>query len=409
MCLRGIGKTVLLMCFMVMSSRLYAALPLKILTSDNPDSNANNSFIFVPKDKKILEGIKRDAKRKFLKRQVPFVIDLPVEINANSLVQWHITIDKKTYGGVDILSKYHFEKVRSRKEVVWSSEILRNDTSDRSRLVFKPLPFRHKTKIYKKGKGNKGKRKPKGGGTVKIDYDRFNPQISYNIEATVTDLEKQEFKQYRGKISMDKKDMIRQEYINHYNINRYGRGENGNIPVPMRSEITKTPSVNLHLLGNSLSESAYGLMIDDGVASLAGLVVDLYEQEKKKYKKSGKKFKDNNGRVLKIPKSKLWLSGGWRNPERNEWFSNALNGIHQRGGAIDLVSNVPHSDDRSAIVYWFLWKALQRQNYIKAFWQLEAHGRPMTTKEFKEDIEPANGIPDAFDKADHIHINIKYD
>ena len=383
--------------------------PLRILSSDNPESRANNSFIFIPVGKKIPQGIKRDSKKGFLKPQVPFVVDLPVKINSTALLQWHIITSKETYGEINVLSKFNLKKVKSEGEVIWSSEILRNNIVDRERLVFKPDGLVHYPSIYKRGRGKSGKRRVKGGGTVSNDFKRFNPKISYYIEAVVTDVEKQELIQYTGKIEMDKKDMIRQEYINHYNINRYGRGKNGNIPVPLRSEITKTPSVNVHLLGNSLSESSYGLMIDDGVASIAGLVVDLYEQAKSKHFKEKQKFLDLNGRELRIPKTKLWLSGGWRNPERNEWFSNALNGIHQRGGAIDLVANVPHSDKRSAVIYWFLWKALENQSYIRAFWQLEAHGRPMTTKEFKEDIEPANGIPDAFDKADHIHINIKYD
>jgi len=407
-CIVWLYNAMLLMCVMF-SAPVYAKQPLTILSSDNAESRANNSFIFIPENKKILQGIKRDAGKKYLKPQVPFVVDLPVSVKDTALVQWHIITSKLDYGEINVLSDFHMEKVKSDGEVIWSSEILRNDTADRTRLVFKPQPLAHYPGIYKRGRGTDGKRRNKGGGTVAIDFRKFNPRISYYIEAVVTDLEKQALIQYTGKIAMDNKDMIRQEYINHYNINRYGRGENGNIPVPKRDEITKTPSVNIHLLGNSLSESSYGLMIDDGVASIAGLVVDLYEQTKNKYKKSKKKFFDLNKRELKIPDTKLWLSGGWRNPERNEWFSNALNGIHQRGGAIDLVANVPHSDKRSAIIYWFLWNALENQNYIKAFWQLEAHGRAMTTKEYTEDIEPVNGIPDAFDKADHIHINIKYD
>jgi len=400
-------KTVLLLS--LLSVPAYAKPPLHILSSDNPESRANNSFIFIPQGKKIPQGIKRGSKESFLKPQVPFVVDLPVEIKPTALLQWHIITSRETYGEINLLSKYHMEKVKSEGEVIWSSDILRNDTVDRTRLVFKPDQLVHYPAIYKRGRGSNGKRRSKGGGTVEIDFKRFNPRIAYYIEAVVTDIEKQELIQYTGKIAMDNKDMIRQEYINHYNINRYGRGENGNIPVPLRSEITKTPSVNIHLLGNSISESSYGLMIDDGVASIAGLIADLYEQSKNKHFKTKQKFLDLNGRELTIPDTKLWLSGGWRNPERNEWFSNALNGIHQRGGAIDMVANVPHNDKRSAIIYWFLWNMLENQNYIKAFWQLETHGRAMTTKEYQEDIEPLNGIPDAFDKADHIHINIKYD
>ncbi len=202
--------------------------------------------------------------------------------------------------------------------------------------------------------------------------------------------------------------MVRQEYINHYKINRYGRGGYGDLPVPLREELSSIPSMPANLLGIALSESRYGLMIDDGLTELAVSVAKVFESAKQKYKSEGLAFADLNKNPLPVPKSELWLSGGWRNPERNEWYSNALNGIHQRGGAIDIVANEPHSDKRSAIVYWFLWKALQ-ENPLDAFWQLETRGRPMVTREFKEDIEPKNGIPDAFDKADHMHINIKYE
>ena len=69
----------------------------------------------------------------------------------------------------------------------------------------------------------------------------------------------------------------------------------------------------------------------------------------------------------------------------------------------------PSNSRDSAIAYWVLWQALEVQKAsINAYWQLETNGRPMTTQEFKQDIEPKNGIPDAFDKADHLHANIQY-
>ena len=120
-------------------------------------------------------------------------------------------------------------------------------------------------------------------------------------------------------------------------------------------------------------------------------------------------FYDLDYRKLYIPDSNLWVSSGWRNPERNEWYSNAVNGIHQRGGAIDFIIMAPSNSRDSAIGYWVLWQALEKQNKnINAYWQLEVNGRPMTTQELEQDIEPKNGIPDAFDKADHLHANINY-
>ena len=112
---------------------------------------------------------------------------------------------------------------------------------------------------------------------------------------------------------------------------------------------------------------------------------------------------------MTIPDSQLWISSGWRNPERNEWYSNAVNGIHQRGGAIDFIIYEPPGHINSAIAYWILWLGLENnKDKINAFYQLEVNGRPMRTDEFKDDIEPRNGIPDAFDKADHLHANIVY-
>lgn len=400
---------VVLFCIAAFSLPAPAVTPLNIITSDNPGSNALHSFIYVPQNRTIPEGIKRDAKSGVLKLQIPFVIDLPVSLTSQQHVRWRVSSNQKNNGGISVLSKYAMNEQKQADARLWLSDNLTENTEDRTRLVFRPDPPQHEPAIYKKGRGENGQRRRYGGGTTEINFEQFNPQVSYDVEAIVTDTTSGQTEKYSGKISMDYKDMIRQEYINHYGINRYGRGENGNIPVPTRDEINDIPAMPSHLLGNSLSESNYGLMINDGIVGIAGLIVDLYERFKLEYKQNAKPLLDKNGRRLNLPESELWLSGGWRNPERNEWYSNALNGIHQRGGAIDIVANEPHNDERSAIVYWFLWQALESQNYIDAFWQLETNGRPMTTQEFKEDIEPANGIPDAFDKADHVHINIKYE
>lgn len=382
------------------------ALPLKIISSSNPDSRQNNSFIHVDNHTEVTQGVKNSTLESSLKLQIPFVIDLPLKLKSNESVQWVITTKKRYVGGVEILSRHKFIKNKLDKGFQWGSGFLDKNIEDHQRLVFRPKPLQHQQPIYKKGKGGSGKRQRYGGGTAKIDDRQYNPRLSYQIVANVKGVSGH-LRSYKGTIEMDNKDMIRQEYINHFKINRYGRGSYGNLPVPLREELSEIPPMPVKLLGNGLSESRYGLMIDDGLTNLAVSVVKIYEDTKKNYKSLALDFVDLNKKRLPLPASELWLSGGWRNPERNEWFSNALNGIHQRGGAIDVVANEAHSDKRSAVVYWFLWKALQESN-LNAFWQLETRGRPMVTREFKEDIEPKNGIPDAFDKADHIHINIKY-
>lgn len=402
-------KNVYALCFLLcvaFNSLSEEALPLKIISSSNPDSRRNNSFVHVNNHAEVTQGVKKSTQEASLQLQIPFVVDLPLELKDNESVQWLITTKKRYIGDVNILSRHKFIKNKLDKGFQWESGFLDKNIEDHQRLVFRPKPLRHQQPIYKKGKGGSGKRQRYGGGTAKIDDRQYNPRLSYQIMANVRDTSGQ-LRFHKGSIEMDNKDMVRQEYINHFKINRYGRGGYGNLPVPLREELSVIPPMPVKLLGNGLSESRYGLMIDDGLTDLAISVVKIYEDSKRNYKSSGLKLFDLNKKKLSIPDSELWLSGGWRNPERNEWYSNALNGIHQRGGAIDIVANEAQADKRAAIVYWFLWKSLQESN-LNAFWQLETRGRPMVTREFKEDIEPKNGIPDAFDKADHIHINIKY-
>jgi len=196
--------------------------------------------------------------------------------------------------------------------------------------------------------------------------------------------------------------------MTYYNIKRYGRGQNGHIPIPKRNEISNIPNKPKKLAGNPLTESQYKLIINDGMLELAKKISDTYYESLEELTLSNS-FHDLKKQKLIIPKNKLWVTSGWRNPERNEWYSNAVNGIHQRGGAVDLIIMAPANSLQSSIGYWVLWNALEKnKSNIKAYWQLETNGRPMTTREFTQDIEPANGIPDAFDKADHLHANVIY-
>ncbi len=402
-------KKVFLFMLIVLMQYVHAAdqyQSLNVITSSDPGSNKARSFIYIENNANIPQGIKKQSPESFLRLQIPFVVDLPVPLQADETIQWQVRLQSKYGGGITLLSKYRFSY--DKPTLSWYSGVLTHLVNDRNRLVFRPAAEKHRPAIYKKGRGHDGKRRKYGGGSVKINDSVFNPRLSYEIIATVKNSAGSGNK-YRAVIRMDNRDMVRQEYILHYGINRYGRGDNGNLPVPTRDELSVIPKMPAHLLGNALSESRYGLMVDDGLTELAVNIVRIYENRKNELKNNGEHFLDLNKKPLPVPESELWLSGGWRNPERNEWYSNALNGIHQRGGAIDIVANEPHDDKRSAIAYWFLWQALNEEKNLDAFWQLETHGRPMITREFREDIEPKNGIPDAFDKADHMHINIKYE
>lgn len=379
---------------------------LRVITSADTESNQAASFIVIPEDKLIPHGISRDAPQDLLALQIPFIAELK-SIPASELeVQWKVVVPHSQYGEIQLLTKFNGTQKHTLQAFSWQSVWLDSSVKERHKLVFRPRAHRHQPVMYKKGKGRNNKRRQYGGGTVSIDKQMFNPRLSYHV---FVDLKKgdQIINRYQTLIQMDNKDMIRQEYINHYGIQRYGRGDNGNLPIPRRDEITLVPDRPAQLLGNPLTESDYDLIINDGIMALATQVADIFERQKNHYQNHG--LHDLNNKPLPVPQSKLWLSGGWRNPERNEWFSNATNGIHQRGGAIDLIPNEAPGSRRSAIAYWVLWNSLQAARpQLQAFWQLETNGRPMRTDEYRYDIEPQNGIPDAFDKADHLHINIDY-
>ena len=404
-----INKIILFMFFSVIYFHMAVASEnkLTVISSADPGSRKEQSFVVVKIGEHLPEGIKNSAKERVLALQIPFIIELKDKINQGIDLQWIVTVSDKKYGGINMLSKIPGNLIKEGRSLVWESEKLNKDVIDRQKIVFRPAPKSHQTSMYKKGKLRFDERSKYGGGTREINDQNYNPRLRYGVELRL--LHKKELiKKYQTVLEMDNKDMIRQEYINHFNIKRYGRGGNGNLPVPMRSEISKTPGKLNNISGNPLTESKYKLLVNDGMQTLAENIASIYELKKQQLKHSS--FLDMKGKALKVPNSQLWLSGGWRNPERNEWYSHALNGVHQRGGAIDLIIREPPGNNRSAIAYWVLWKSLEdHTETLNAFWQLESHGRPMRTDEFRNDIEPENGIPDAFDKADHLHANIKYE
>lgn len=388
------------------NSRVGMTADLIITSSSDSGSNEVNSFIVIPENLSIPEGIKQNSSQKILSLQVPFVIELKQAPANDEEIIWKILIPKKQYGTIDLLSSFDGNTNNTLMGYSWQSRELDSKVLDRNKLVFRPTPKNHSPLMYKKGKGPNGKRRKYGGGTQAVDDQLFNPRLSYHVFIDVIKAGQLQ-RRHQVLLQMDNIDMIRQEYINHYSIPRYGRGENGNLPVPGRDEITQVPEKSPKLTGNPITESQYGLLVNDGIYDLALQVADIYQQHKQYVKITP--LKDINNKSLPVPDRQLWLSGGWRNPERNEWFSNAANGIHQRGGAIDIIVNEAPNTRQSALAYWVLWQGLNmNKDKLNAFWQLETNGRPMRTREFTEDIEPKNGLPDAFDKADHLHININY-
>ncbi len=380
---------------------------LSVISSANPQSNSVQSFIIIKAGEFLPQGIKHSAKQSTIGQQTPFVIKLTKKLHTTQSIQWNIKVLDKQHGKIKQLSKFKGRGRMLNSGYLWKSEPLSSHTKNRQQLIFRPAPFPHQPKIYKKGKGPKGTRRKYGGGTRNIDEKKYNPKFSYDVIASIIEDDKV-IETHKANLSMDRIDMIRQEYINHFDIKRYGRGKNGAIPVPRRNEISSIPRKPEKLAGNPLTESRYKLIINDGMLELARKISDAYTDSLHSLK-SAKTFVDLNNKPLEIPDNKLWVTSGWRNPERNEWYSNAVNGIHQRGGAVDLIIMAPSNSRQSAIGYWILWNALQKnKSHINAYWQIETNGRPMTTREFKQDIEPKNGIPDAFDKADHLHANVNY-
>jgi len=379
---------------------------LSVITSADPQSNQNQSFIIMKSAELVQQGIKNKSQQSSLGPQTPLVIEYTTPLKRNQQLEWEIKVADKQYGTIRLLSDFSGKGRLLNSGYLWKSARLNHQIKDRQRLIFRPQPFAHQPKIYKRGKGRTGQRQKYGGGTQFINDEKYNPQLKYTVSLNILQ-DGKTISQHQAILEMDRKDMIRQEYINHYNIKRYGRGENGNLPVPTRDEISDVPPLAENLQGNPLTESQYQLIIDDGISNLAQKINTAYQQRIQQLKKQNT-MKDLNQQTLEIPQSKLWLSSGWRNPERNEWYSNAVNGIHQRGGAVDFIIMAPANSRESSIAYWVLWQALEASQHLDAFWQLEVNGRPMTTREFNQDIEPANGIPDAFDKADHLHANINY-
>lgn len=389
------------------NTALAATQGLSVFTSDNPESNALRSFIVVPYRYEIPHGISKPGIPSSLTKQAPFRIELLDKVTSEQKIQWSITIAKNSFGRIRVRSSYSGTTKIGKISTNWTSFKLDDAVKERKVLLFQPRPQKHLPRYYKVGKPVSSGATSNGGGTRFIDVEERNPRLTYEVEARISDAQGRIIQKYSTTLQMDDKDLLRQEYINHYKISRSTAGEAGKLPVPDRDEIRIIPALPQGYAGNPLTESNYDLIIEDGALDLSKLILDAYEQKKRFYRKPGNALLDLNGNPLEIPDSRLWLSSGWRNPELNEWFSAEVNDAHQLGAALDIMPNEIPRKNKAAIVYWVLWNAVEsipdRHRY---FAQLQAIKLPMRKSALKLDIEPKNGIPDAFDKADHLHIHL---
>ncbi len=365
------------------------------------------SFIYVPSNKTILEGIKRNSSPTELAQQIPFSAKLTDEPGEMDKIQWEVRIPDKAIGRIKVISNFQGSYIHVKPGYLWRSKELDTTVKQRNTLIFKPDPQAHQTAQYKKGRSRHNVRQKYGGGTTSNNDYIYNPRLRYTLTVKILNAGNVT-KTYSATIQQDDRDLLRQEYINHYGRSRYGRGDAGNIPVPKREELIENNATQTSLAGTGVSQSCYSVMIEDGVIQLAEKIADALEQKKQQIIQHKSDFSDLHGNPLPVTENTPWLSSGWRNPERNEWYSNAINGIHQRGAAIDIIPNEQPGTVESAATFWLLWKTLNDKQFnLTGYWQLETLGRPMKSREYIQDIKPENGIPDAFDIADHLHIQLE--
>ncbi len=437
---------------------------LEVITSADPGSNAVQSFIVIAEKTTIPQGIKDGATVTNLTRQIPFEVKLKNTLADGDTVKWKITVPKDEYGKIETdLSGYSLTETTPKPEkgYEWTTEALNNEVANRHILKFRPTYPEHKPTKYKMGRNQKDETRVEGGGgSVKIDQKDYNPRLTYSVSVEIVNGETTK-KEGPEKIKMDNRDMIRQEYINHYgreSVHESTSGKIGKLNVPKRNELTtmikKLPA---GYGGGSFTSSEYKLMIDEGMGKLAKDVVKAFNDQRTKYNTEGSRLEylaieqssssssssggtssssSSSGSAssnsssssssgggpeeknyVEIPTSKFVMFG-WRNPERNEWYSIAINSQHQLGGALDISPKGKKGSKEAAILYWVLWVGIENGN-IDGWWQLEdINGSSkkllksnssiaLKNERLAKDIDPDNGIPDIFDESRHLHIDIK--
>lgn len=399
-------RLIMLVVFTIHLTTALAKEGLQVFTSSNAESNALQSFVVVPDKVKIPEGITSQSQKEFLAKQLPFKIELLDEIEDAHQVQWKVTILQNAFGQIRIKSTHAGKNQVGADTTSWTSDRLGKKAPDRHILIFEPLIQKHDFASYKKEEANHSSGISRGG-TASIAIKGRNPRLAYRVEASIINVSGETIRSYTSSIEMDNKDLLRQEYINHFGIALASAGALKKLPVPSRADIKTIPPRPQGYDGTALTESEYGLMIEGGAVKLASQILEAYESKKHFYHQAGNQLRDLNGNIFTIPDSRLWISSGWRNPELDEWFSEGLNGSHQLGTALDLIPNEIPRTRNAAIVYWVLWESIKSMpNKHRVFAQLESLAVPGRKSSFIIDIEPKNGIPDAFDTADHLHINL---
>ncbi len=397
----------LLIVHLALFPSIILAIGLDVTTSKDQQSNDVRSFIYFSKSIDIIQGIKLTTPRSILPPPIAFKFELKDPLEKSHFIQWKIRTRDKAYGRIKLVSNFLGGYKNAKPGRIWLSKKLSAGIKERHILEFYPKAQKHQPPLYKKGRGKNNSRRKYGGGTKDLNDYIYNPRLAYEVTVSIFQ-NKKLITTYTEKIQQDDKDLLRQEYINHYGRKRYGRGKEGEINVPTRQELSPVPSKIPSFDGGTITSSHYNVMVEDGMINLANKVAEAFEKTKLKIKNSEMTFVNLNNENLPVSKRKLWFTSGWRNPERNEWYSNAINGIHQRGAAIDLIPNERPGSLMAASTYWLLWQTLNNKEFnIPGYWQLESHGRPMKTAEYTKDISPKNGIPDAFDIADHLHIQLE--
>ncbi len=391
----------------LLTSNTAQAIGLKVTTSSNPESNKARSFIYFSKNQDVTQGIKLTTQSAALDHPIPFKFELTDPIDKSQFIQWKVRTRDKAFGRLSLESNFLGSYKNAKPGRIWLSKRLSAGIKKRHILEFSPKAQKHQPPLYKKGRGKNNERRKYGGGTKGLNEYIYNPRIAYEVTASIYK-NKKIIQSYTEIIQQDDKDLLRQEYINHYGRKRYGRGKAGEINVPTRQELTTVPTKVMSFDGGTITSSQYNIMVEDGMINLANKVALAFKKTKQKIRNKKLPFLNLKNENLPLSTKKLWFTSGWRNPERNEWYSNAINGIHQRGAAIDLIPNERPGSLIAASTYWLLWQALNNKEFnVPGYWQLESHGRPMKTVEYTKDISPKNGIPDAFDIADHLHIQLE--
>lgn len=380
---------------------------LWVVSSDNAQSDDARSFVVVPENMEITEGISRATTRRILSKQKPFEIEIIEPVESDQRVQWVITIPSNEFGRIWVRSDYLGRKKVSETNTVWTSFMLDHKVTDRHRLFFEPRAQKLLASLFPKGKSTGASdrsgrgRKPGTGLSFRI------PRLRYLVEARVFDHDGSLVARHQTQVEMDDKDMIRQEFINYHWINRASADESDLLPVPTRDEIRIIPNRQNESEGNRLAEDGISWVIGNRASDLASLLLDAYEGMKSFYRQSGNEFKDLYGNPLPVPDSRLTLSSRLPNPEPNQEAGDLINGGQQPGSALDIMPHGLLRNQEAAIFYWVLWEAVRSlpdQHRFVA--ELGAMTRPLMLSAFQVDVAPRNGIPDAFDQARHLQISL---